>query len=201
VTMTPLNKAVFLDRDGTIIKEVSYLSRLEDIRLMEGAADGISLLNRAGFKVIVVTNQSGIARGFFDRAFVEETHREIGRMLAQKGAHIDAWYYCPHHPDEGEPPYRRNCSCRKPETGMIDKATKELSIDTKGSFMVGDSLRDLETGWRAGLKSILVLTGYGRGTLDKMTEEAKGRTALIAQNLGEACQWIVDKCQGNLPDY
>ncbi len=194
MTVDSLHRAVFLDRDGTIIEEVSYLSNLEDVRLIPGADTAISILNKAGFKVIVVTNQSGIARGFFNEDFVMETHRELQSKLARNGAQIDAWYYCPHHPDQGAPPYRKICSCRKPGIGMIEEAAKELKIDIRHSFMIGDSLRDLETGWRAGMKSILVLTGYGKRTLDEMGSKDRARISFVAKDLLHACQWIVDRC-------
>ncbi len=188
------SKAVFLDRDGTINKEVSYLRRIEDLRLLPGTGAAISMLNKAGYKAIVVTNQSGIARGFLDQNMLEKIHETINERLSRDNAHIDAWYYCPHHPEEGSLPFRIRCSCRKPEIGLIQKAQKDFSIDLGHSFMVGDSLRDMEAGWRAGLKTILVLSGYGKKTLKSMLPRQRERLAFIAKNLLDASKWIVEQC-------
>ncbi len=193
MTSSPLKRGVFLDRDGTINKEVSYLSKIEDLRLLPGAAKAILLLNKAGFKVVVVTNQSGIARGYFDKAFVDKVHKEIGKRLASKGAWIDRWYFCPHHPDVGAPEFRKNCTCRKPNTGLIDQAAKEVNIQLLTSFMVGDSLRDMEAGWKAGLRTVLVLTGYGKETLEGMNKRQRKKLDFVARNLLEASRWIVEQ--------
>lgn len=140
--------AVFLDRDGTIIEEVEYLDRLEKMRLLPGAAEAIRLINASGMKTVVVTNQSGIARGLFDIPFVEQCHRHLREMLAKDGAFVDGIYYCPHHPTEGRGPYLRICDCRKPAPGMLLRAAEELSIDSSRSYMVGDTLKDIEAGAR-----------------------------------------------------
>ncbi len=199
MTKISLERAVFMDRDGTIIHEVSYLRRIEDLKLLPGAASAISALNAADFRVIVVTNQSGIARGLFDIPFIEMVHAEINRRLLETGAKIDAWYYCPHHPDEGRPPYRRKCSCRKPGTGLIEKACHDMRIDLSRSFMVGDSLRDIETGWRASMPSVLVLTGYGKRTLAAINSRDKKRLSYVAKDILDASRWILKKCHVSLP--
>jgi len=201
LTRPKIKRAVFLDRDGTIIKEVSYLRRLKDLRLLPGAGRAIGLLKDSGFKIVVVTNQSGIARGYFDEEFLNKVHKEIQKRLKKKSAAVDAWYFCPHHPSQGKRPFRRHCVCRKPEIGMIEKAAKDLNIDITGSFMIGDSLRDLETGWNAGMRSILVMTGYGKETLSIMEPAKRRRISFVAKDLMEASKWIVENCHHLLPPY
>lgn len=154
-------KAVFLDRDGTINHEVHHLRRVEDLRLLPGTAKAIHDLNRLGYLVIVITNQSAIARGLVDEAGARAIHDELVGRLSKKGASLDGIYYCPHHPKGAVEKYRRVCVCRKPETGMIRKAAKKHNIDLKKSFFIGDTTCDIETGSRAGLTTILVKTGYG----------------------------------------
>jgi len=185
-----MRPAVFLDRDGTINEEVEYLDNLSDLRLIPGADEGIALLNRAGFSVIVITNQSGVARGFFPEGFVQLVHSRLSEMLVRAGAHVEGWYYCPHHPEAGSPPYKKACDCRKPGTGMVSRAAKELSIDLGRSWLVGDSLSDLQTAWNAGMKSILVLTGHGRKTMESLAGHELERIDHVARDLFDACNWI-----------
>ncbi len=183
-------RTVFLDRDGTIIKEVEYLRNMDDLDLIKGAARGIRLLNQHGFRVVVVTNQSGVARGFFDENFVAEVHREITRRLDSRGAKVDRWYYCPHHPTEGKGRYLRDCSCRKPATGMLEKAARDLDIDLAFSYVVGDSERDMLLALNAGSVPVLVKTGYGRRSLTAMSEDMLQRLGYVAADLLDACGWI-----------
>ncbi|HEX9114396.1 MAG TPA: HAD family hydrolase, partial [Nitrospirota bacterium] len=126
-----MNSAVFLDRDGTVIEEVGYLSDLKQLRLIPGAAAAIRGLNDAGFKVVLVTNQSGVARGYFTEAFVRETHDLLEKMLGLEGARLDGVYYCPHHPKAGNSRYTVVCDCRKPGTGMLEQAARELGVDIR----------------------------------------------------------------------
>ena len=156
-------KAVFLDRDGVITEEPPhYAHRRDQLALVPGAAEAIRLLNDHGFLVVVVTNQAGIARGFYEErdmyvfngAMEEELNKE-------KGAHIDAIYWCSHHPEAVHEKYRIACDCRKPNAGMIVRASKELSIDPERSFMIGDKWSDIEAGKKAGCKTIMVYTGHG----------------------------------------
>ncbi len=154
-------KAVFLDRDGTINVEKDYLHKIEDFEFIPGAPETIKRLKDAGFLVIVVSNQSGIGRGYFDSQAVETLHEHIQAKLAEYGTSIDAFYYCPHHPQEGIGAYRVACDCRKGEPGMLLQAAREHDIDLQKSFMIGDKPADIEAGQRAGCQSMLVLTGYG----------------------------------------
>ena len=153
--------AVFLDRDGTINEEVGYLDRIEKLRLIPGAAEAIRLINESGMKAIVVTNQSGVARGMFDEDFVHQVNTRLREMLRAEGAAIDGLYFCPHHPTEGLGDYLRTCDCRKPAPGLLLRAAEELRLDLARSYMVGDTLKDIEAGVRAGAQGILVRTGYG----------------------------------------
>jgi D-glycero-D-manno-heptose 1,7-bisphosphate phosphatase len=186
-----MNRAVFLDRDGTIIDEVGYLSDLKQVRLIFGAAAAIKRLNEAGLKVVLVTNQSGIARGYFTEAFVRETHDLLGKMLGLEGARLDGIYYCPHHPKAGQSPYTAACDCRKPGTGMLEQAARELSIDIRASFVVGDKWSDVELGQRAGAHSVLVKTGYSPDDPGNARPERLSNPDFIAETLTEAADWIV----------
>jgi D-glycero-D-manno-heptose 1,7-bisphosphate phosphatase len=170
------HRAVFLDRDGTINVEKEYLHRPEDLELIDGAAQSIARLNRAGFLVIVVTNQSGVARGYFSVEDVNRLHQVMQQQLAEDGARIDAFYLCPHHPDKGLDPYRVVCDCRKGKPGMLMQAAAEWNIDLPASFMVGDKKSDLLAGIAAGCHPCLVTTGYG----------VEHRTFALANNI-EVC--------------
>ena len=152
----PMKKAIFLDRDGTIIADRGFVHKKEDVELLPGAARAIRMANQAGFLVVVVTNQSGVARGYFTEKEVQALHQHLTEILAQEGARIDAFYYCPHHPEATVEAYRKACSCRKPWPGLILKAARELSIDLTQSWMIGDSPRDVEAGKKAGCKTILL---------------------------------------------
>jgi D-glycero-D-manno-heptose 1,7-bisphosphate phosphatase len=153
--------AVFLDRDGTINEEVGYLDSLEKLRIIPEAFDAIRLINQSGMKAVVISNQSGVARGYFDEAFVETVHTRIQALLKEHQAWIDRFYYCPHHPTEGIGAYRMACTCRKPEAGLLVRASQEMGIDLAHSYMVGDMPKDIEAAGKAGAKGILVQTGYG----------------------------------------
>lgn len=185
-----MSRAVFLDRDGTINEEVGYLKSLNDLSLISGAAEGISILNSLAYKVIVITNQSGVARGFFSETFLDELHREIEARLLRENALIDRWCYCPHHPTEGIDGYRIACSCRKPAPGMIHKMAIENQIDIASSFVIGDHERDVELAINAGARSILVRTGHGENTLSTMSPEQRDTLSYVAQDLLDACRWI-----------
>ena len=159
------SRAVFIDRDGTINEEMGYINHVDRFTLLPRTAKAIRLINANGLKAVVVTNQSGVARGMFPETLVGAIHRRMEDLLRADGAHIDGIYYCPHHPDFGTPEYRKRCHCRKPATGMIERACSELGIDPKRSYMIGDRIIDVEFGHKIGTKGILVLTGYGKGEL------------------------------------
>ena len=178
--------AVFLDRDGTINEEVGYLDRLEKLHIFPAAFDAVRMINESGMKVVVVTNQSGVARGFFDEAFVNAVHEHMRKTFQERGAFIDHFYCCPHHPTEGIGRYRVSCSCRKPEPGMLVQASAELDIDLPGSYVVGDTARDMELANRTGARGILVRTGYG-----KEAALSKIRAAHIAKDILDAAYWIL----------
>ena len=181
--------AVFLDRDGTLLEEAGYLDRLERLVFFPFAIDAVRLLNRAGLAVVVVTNQAGIARGIFKESFVAEAHQHITDRLAAGGARVDAFYYCPHHPDGVVEELRKSCDCRKPQPGMLIRAAGELDLALDQSFVVGDRWHDLQAGQRVGARTLLVRTGYGR------TEEASPtpavRPSAIVDNVMEAVSWIL----------
>jgi D-glycero-D-manno-heptose 1,7-bisphosphate phosphatase len=182
--------AVFLDRDGVLIEEVSFLSSLHHLALFPWATDAIRALNRAGLPVVVITNQSGIARGFFTEAFVDEVHHEIAARLSAGGARIDAYYYCPHHPDGRVTEYARSCDCRKPERGLIDRAARDLNLDPARSFVVGDKWSDIELARAAGAGGVLVRTGRGAA---EQSRHGVGITAdAIVDNLAAAASWILE---------
>jgi D-glycero-D-manno-heptose 1,7-bisphosphate phosphatase len=154
-------RAVFLDRDGTINVELEYLHRIEDFEFIHGAPQAIRLLKDAGFMVIVVTNQSGVARGHYDEAAIDRLHRHMDAELAGFGAVIDAYYFCPHHPGHGIGEYKKQCGCRKPLAGMLFQAAEDFSLDLTSSYIIGDKVADVEAGLNAGCIPLLVRTGYG----------------------------------------
>jgi D-glycero-D-manno-heptose 1,7-bisphosphate phosphatase len=155
-----MKRAVFLDRDGTINVEKEYLYRSADFEFIPGAPEAIKILNRAGIMVVVVTNQSGVARGYYTEEDVEILHRHIAGQLESCGAYVDAWLFCPHHP-AGRGSYALPCNCRKPLPGMLTEASRRYGINLEDSTMIGDKRADIEAGEAAGCRTILVRTGYG----------------------------------------
>jgi D-glycero-D-manno-heptose 1,7-bisphosphate phosphatase len=186
-----MNRAVFLDRDGTINEEVGYLSDLAQLKLIPGVGAAIKKLNEAGLKVVLVTNQSGVARGYFTESFVQETHARLEQMLRDEGARLDGIYYCPHHPTAGSPPYTVACDCRKPGTGLIDRAARDLAIDVKKSYVVGDKWSDVELGQRAGAHAILVKSGFASDDPGNVRPPHVVAPDFVAHDLAEAVAWIV----------
>jgi D-glycero-D-manno-heptose 1,7-bisphosphate phosphatase len=181
--------AVFLDRDGTLIEEVGYLDRLERVALYPFAVDAIRALNRAGLITVMVTNQSGVARGFFTEAVVEEVHGHIADLLAAGGAHLDAYYHCPHHPDGRVARFAVACHCRKPARGLVDRAVREFGVDPARSFTVGDRWADVGLARTVGGRGILVRTGYGAGEEHRAPDGL--RADVVVNNLVEAASWIL----------
>ncbi|MGB9712517.1 MAG: D-glycero-beta-D-manno-heptose 1,7-bisphosphate 7-phosphatase [Dissulfurimicrobium sp.] len=188
--MKTRRKAVFLDRDGTINIEMGYLGRPEELVLIDTAAEAIAMLNGKGYAVAVITNQSGVARGLFEEKDVKAIHEEIARRLLRSGARVDGWYYCPHHPSEGVGRYNIQCNCRKPLTGMIEAASNDLDVDISESFVVGDSIRDMELAWNSGAKAVLVLTGFGLETLKRLARQDKKNIVYIAADILDASKFI-----------
>jgi D-glycero-D-manno-heptose 1,7-bisphosphate phosphatase len=158
-----MKPAVFIDRDGTMLDELGYVTPGSEIKIYSFTADAIVQLTQAGFPVVVITNQGGIALGMYDHAFVDATHAQLSQQLATLGAEITRWYYCPHHPDGKIAEFTRVCECRKPGTGMLEAARRDLDLDLAASWVIGDQWRDIELARRAGARSILVRTGYGGG--------------------------------------
>ncbi len=180
--------AVFMDRDGTINEEVGYLSRINQLAFIPEAPEAIRLINASGLLAVVITNQSGIARGYFDESFVESVHTRMNALLAKAGAQIDRFYYCPHHPTEGEAPYQKACDCRKPAPGLLRQAADDLDIDLSRSYLIGDTAKDLEAARSVGAKGILVRTGYG-------SEVESSDAAYTADHLLDAVKWVLrDLC-------
>ncbi len=153
---------IFFDRDGTINTEVDFLRNPDELELIPKSAQAIREANELGIKVFVITNQSGIARGFLTEDDLSAVHSKLKELLKPHRAHVDAIYYCPHHPELGNPPYNIRCHCRKPDTGMLRKAEREFHIDLRKSFVVGDRCVDVKAGLNAGCTPFLVLTGYGK---------------------------------------
>lgn len=180
--------AVFLDRDGTINEEMGYINHVSRFRLLPEAGPAIRLLNEAGLPVVVVTNQSGAARGYFPPALVEEVHRHLQDLLAHEGARLDAIYTCLHAPDAG-------CSCRKPQPGLLLKASEELGLDLSRSYLVGDRYMDIQTAANAGVQGILVLTGYGLGEYELFHNSHSAKPMHVAANLIEAAEFIISRSQ------
>lgn len=191
--------AVFLDRDGTLIEEVGYLDRLERLAFYPWSVDAVRLLNQTGFLVIVVTNQAGVARGIFEESFVGEAHRYIDEKLTAGGACIDAYYYCPHHPEASVAAYRQLCECRKPSPGMLRQAERDLNVDLRRSFVIGDRWLDVQMAQATGAKGILVRTGYGRTEERRPKEHV--RAATVVDNLIEAVGWILRSGQSTVASH
>lgn len=177
--MTP---AVFLDRDGTIIHELGYLTPSSRLRIYPWSIDAIRLLKRAGFAVVVVTNQGGVGRGLYTCEFVEQTHHMLGQRFAAGGAMIDAWHYCPHHPRPAVAGFATPCECRKPAIGMMTAAARALDLDLRHSWVVGDQWGDIRMGHAAGAATILVRTGHGRSQEAARPADIKPPTA-VCDNL------------------
>lgn len=175
-------KAVFIDRDGTLIEEVNFLSRIEDLRLFSFTANAVRLLKENGFLVVVVTNQSGIARNLYDESAMHAIHDHIQNDLAEK---LDGFYFCPHLPDEG-------CHCRKPNLGMIEAACADFEIDLENSWMIGDKEIDVQTGINAGIRTAMVLTGYGRADIGKLLQKPD----VVADDLLTAVETIIKGTSG-----
>ncbi|HEV8376910.1 MAG TPA: HAD family hydrolase [Candidatus Polarisedimenticolia bacterium] len=186
-------RAVFLDRDGTVADEVGYVNHASRLRLLPRSAEAVRKIRETGFLAVVVTNQAGVARDYFEEFVVGETHERLKALLAEQGASLDGIYYCPHHPKEGIAPYRQDCQCRKPRPGMLVQAARDLGIDLARSYMVGDGIVDVGAARAAGVVPVLVLTGYGRGHFEHRRSRWSAQPEHIAEDLFDAVEWILER--------
>lgn len=187
-----LRPAIFLDRDGTIIKEkLPVIRSPRQVQILAGVPGALRKLKHAGYRLIVVTNQSGIARGLYRIKELEAVHRYIKQLLKKQGVILDKIYYCPHHSEGRISRYRRNCSCRKPKPGMLRQAAKELKIRLDKSFVIGDSPRDLEAGKQVKCRTILVLTGKGKSTLKEIKQKKYHPADYVVPDLLKAVPLII----------
>lgn len=187
----PRTAAIFLDRDGTLTEEVGYINHISRARLFPWTAHAIRMLKSTGLPVIVVTNQSGVGRGYFTEELVNQVHQKIQNELAAVGTSVDAYFYCPHHPSATLQHYRQECRCRKPSTGMAEEAAERFGIDLKASYVVGDTYRDMQMGFNIGARTILLMTGYGRGEYEHHRSQWPRMPNLTAVNLQAASEIIV----------
>ncbi len=185
-------RAVFMDRDGTISEEIGYVNHPSRYRVFPYAAEAVRLLNENGWLAVLVTNQAGVARGYFTENLIGSVHDVLKDGLARGDAKLDAIYYCAHHPSVGEPPYRFDCDCRKPKPGLILRAAADLDIELASSWMIGDRYSDIELAHNAGVHSAFVLSGYGRGEWEYQREAWKRQPDLVAEDLLEAVKKIIE---------
>jgi D-glycero-D-manno-heptose 1,7-bisphosphate phosphatase len=185
-------RAVFLDRDGTINVDVGYPRDFAQVTLFPWSAEAVRRINSAGFVTVLVTNQSGVGRGFYSEDELQTLHRRMGRALADQGARLDAVYYCPHYEFAADLRYRNGCGCRKPAPGMAERAAGDFGLDLAASYMIGDKVEDIQLGQAFGGTPILVRTGYGE--LSALRLEALGlRPAAVAAHLLEAVAWLEER--------
>ncbi len=186
--------AVFLDRDGTINEEMGYINHIDRFVLLPGAAAAIRRINQSGLKAVVVTNQSGAARGYFPAELIDLVHQKMVDLLKEEGAFLDGIYTCTHAPAAEEE--SGSCDCRKPGIGLMEQAAEELKLDLQRSYVVGDRFKDVEMAHKAKAKAILVLTGYGKGELEFLGPRSKVQAHFVAEDLGEAVDWILADVKG-----
>jgi D-glycero-D-manno-heptose 1,7-bisphosphate phosphatase len=188
--------AVFMDRDGTVNEQMGYINHIRRFVLLPESGKAIRLLNQNGFLAIIVSNQSGVARGYFPIDLVYEVHDHMERLLRQEGAALDGILFCPHYPGGKIPEYSRSCDCRKPRTGLIEQACRQFPIDMANSYIIGDRCTDMELASRSGLKGILVKTGYGLGDLKYVMPASRYQPLHVAEDLLDAVRWIVEGSPG-----
>ncbi|MHB1184382.1 MAG: D-glycero-beta-D-manno-heptose 1,7-bisphosphate 7-phosphatase [Desulfobulbia bacterium] len=191
-----MRPAVFLDRDGTINEQMGYINHISRFVMLPRAAAGIRLLNAQGIPVVVVSNQSGLARGYFPESLIQEVHAKMNRVLAEAGAHVDGIYICPHHPEAKEERFRLACDCRKPKPGLFLQAAADLDLDLGRSYVVGDRWSDLKAAAAVQAKGVLVLTGYGRGDYEYIGPTQPVQPTYVAEDLYAAVEWIVQDMAG-----
>lgn len=186
-----MERVIFLDRDGTLNEEVNYLHRKEDLKILDGVPEALRMFKESGYRLVVVTNQAGVARGYYTEADVEELHRYMNELLKPQGAELDAFFYCPHHPEHGIGKYKTVCRCRKPGTGMFEMAERRFAIDKANSWMIGDKLIDVEAGKNYGVKTALVGTGYGAGVHADLAAKGAMPYDIYAETLMDAAGAII----------
>lgn len=196
--MTKLNepkRAVFFDRDGTLNYDPGYLGDPDKLVLYPGTSEGLKLLKELGFMIIVITNQSGIARGYFTARDVEAVHRRLNEILQHDGVSVDAFYYCPYHPDFNTP---EECKCRKPSPDMLLRAAGDFGIDLRESYFVGDTASDVRCGRAAGVKTVLVKSSLGDEDVDRLRTEGVAAD-FVAGDISEACRLIANDIELDTP--
>ena len=190
-----MNSAVFLDRDGTINEEMGYINHIDRFVLIPGAAAAIRSINESGLRAVVVTNQSGVARGYFPKELIDHVHQKMSGLLEEDGAFLDGIYTCTHAPPgKGE---SGGCGCRKPKIGLMKQAAQELNLNLEKSYVVGDRFKDVEMARNAGAKAILVLTGYGKGELEYLGSSSRVQADFVAKDLAGAVKWILSDLSDN----
>lgn len=185
--------AVFIDRDGTINEQLGYINHLSRFVILPGVSEAVRLLNKNNWWAIIVSNQGGVARGYYPIELVEEIHAFLESSLKEQDATIDGIFFCPHHPAGILPEYSSGCDCRKPETGLIDRAREVFDIDMSRSYVVGDRHVDIELASRLNLKGVLVKTGYGLGEIEYIIPEKRLKPHHVAEDLLDAVKWILNE--------
>jgi len=179
-----------MDRDGTLSHEVGYVNHVSRFKLYPWSVDAVRIANGRGFLAVVVTNQAGVARGYFPESVILEVHASLAASMEAGNARLDGIYFCPHHPTVGDPPYRRDCDCRKPRTGLLTRAAADLGIDLSRSYVVGDRFSDVELAWNVGARGVLVKSGYGLGEMTHHSLSWTRQPDLVVENLLEAVERI-----------
>lgn len=182
-------EAVFIDRDGTIVEDVGYGASFDETRFILGAAEAIRSLNERSVPVIVISNQAGVARGYFPESNIPRMHEAITRALVKSGAHVDRYYYCPHLPEGNVEEYALDCDCRKPKPGMLKKAAKDFHLDLTNCFMIGDKASDIEAGVAVGCRTVLVKTGHGSKEWSSWKQSFQ--PSHVAPDLAGAIDWLM----------
>jgi len=190
-----------MDRDGTINEQMGYVNHVNRFKILPGVPQAIRLLNRHGFLALVISNQSGVARGYYPLDLVKTLHHLLVTRIMEKKGNIDGIFFCPHHPAGSVREFSRDCDCRKPKTGLIDQACKSFEIDLPRSFVVGDMCTDIELAHRAGITGVLVKTGYGLGEIEYILPQKTAKPAHIAEDLLDAVRWILRRGPGDQPLY
>ena len=189
-----MDKIIFLDRDGTINEEVEYLYKTSDLVIIPGVPAALKRLKENGFRLVVVTNQAGIARGYYSERDVIQLHSYMNNILLKDKAGIDHFFYCPHHPDQGVGIYKKKCRCRKPDIGMFEMTEDLFQVDKSHSYMIGDKLLDTEAGHKYGIEAILVGTGYGKELYAQLAEKEKEKAFdAYAKDMEAAVEWILKR--------